>query len=254
MGGPLVVRIIPISVIIPVRNEGDRIVRAVESILSGRSCCFPIELVVIDDASTDRCCDRLPELVERLPRPGSCCGALARWSVFPKRAIASQKRRETRFMSSPMQIRDFCRIRSLPIWCHFCPGRVFAATIVDMQSAFGGFGCQLLLPSMSAAWLPAPGIYGGHVPVAACTGTVIDRSLLHHLRGYDEALPLYGAAEPEFSVRVWLSGYDVVNLPDLLIAHRFRPRPDLTAFLQSIGRFTAATCRFACYYPCLRKC
>ena len=204
---------------------------------------------MIDDASTDRCCDRLPELVERVPQARLVLRRLARWSGIP-----FARNRGAEAATNPIYVITDANTRflpnwDLPIWCHFCPGRVFAATIVDMQSAFGGFGCQLLLPSMSAAWLPAPGIYGGHVPVAACTGTVIDRSLFHHLRGYDEALPLYGAAEPEFSVRVWLSGYDVVNLPDLLIAHRFRPRPELNAFLRSIGPLHRRNyMRFACWY------
>jgi GT2 family glycosyltransferase len=78
---------------------------------------------------------------------------------------------------------------------------------------------------------------------------VIDRGLFHHLGGYDESLAPYGVAEPEFSVRAWLSGYEIVNVPDLLIFHRFRPRDEFDAFLRSIdGAMRRKYLRFACYY------
>jgi GT2 family glycosyltransferase len=137
----------------------------------------------------------------------------------------------------------------LPIRRHFHPSRVVAATIADIASQFRGYGCTLLLPSMGASWIPQPGFYGGYVPVAACTATVIDRSLFHHLGGYDESLPLYGAAEPEFSVRAWLSGYEVINIPDLLVTHRFRPRAEHDLYLRSNGPLLRRNyLRFAAYY------
>jgi GT2 family glycosyltransferase len=140
----------------------------------------------------------------------------------------------------------FPRNWDLPIWRHFAPGRILAATIVDMASSFRGFGCQLLLPSMGVRWITGP---IGYVPISACTGTVISRDLFHRLGGYDETLPLYGAAEPEFSVRAWLSGHEIVNVPDLAIWHRFRPKAVHDNFLSSIMPVLCSNyLRFACYY------
>jgi hypothetical protein len=137
----------------------------------------------------------------------------------------------------------------LPIRRSFQRNRLLTGTIVDMASSFRGYGCTLKLPAMGAEWISTAGTYGGYVPIAACTCTIIDQALFHHLGGYDESLPLYGPAEPEFSVRTWLSGYEIINLPDLLVQHRFRPRREHSAFLSSIratlmGNFL----RFAYYY------
>jgi glycosyltransferase involved in cell wall biosynthesis len=136
-----------------------------------------------------------------------------------------------------------------PVHRHFHRSRILAGTISDMDSAFRGYGCALVLPSMGATWLPTPDAYGGYVPLAACTCTVIDQSLFHQLGGYDETLPLYGAAEPEFSVRAWLSGYEIVNVPDLVVQHRFRPKAEHDAFRASISpTLLRGYLRFACYY------
>jgi hypothetical protein len=56
-----------IGVSIPSRNEGVRVVRTVRSLVHGRSCAFPLEVVVVDDASTDHSCDGLPQIARESP-------------------------------------------------------------------------------------------------------------------------------------------------------------------------------------------
>lgn len=239
----------PISVVIPVRNEGDRIVRAVQSIVAGRSCRFPLELVVVDDSSTDGTCARLAQTIEPAPGVRFVLRRLSAWS-----GIAHARNRGAEAASYPIYLMTdgntvFPPDWDLPIRRHFDRRRLLAGTIGDSASSFRGHGCTLMLPSMGVTWLPVPDAYDGYVPVAACACTVIDRSLFHHLGGYDESLAPYGVAEPEFSVRAWLSGYEIVNVPDLLIRHWFRPRAEYDEFRRSIsGALLRNYLRFACYY------
>jgi glycosyltransferase involved in cell wall biosynthesis len=239
----------PISVIIPVRNERGRIAQAIQSIVGGRSCCFPLELVIVDDASTDGACENLEQWIAGSPEACLTVRRLESWSGIP-----CARNRGAEIASHPIYfITDgntrFQRNWDIPIWRYFSRGRILAATIVDMASSFQGFGCQLMLPSMSVTWIPVPHAYGWHAPVSACTGTVIERELYHRLGGYDESLPLYGAAEPEFSVRAWLSGCEILSLPELRIHHRFRPRAEHHAYLASISAIQVRNyLRFACYY------
>jgi glycosyltransferase involved in cell wall biosynthesis len=239
----------PISVIIPVRNEGGRIARAISSIVAGRSRCFPLELVIVDDASTDGACENLERSIEGSAQTSLKVRRLESWSGIP-----FARNRGAEIASYPIYfITDgntrFTPEWDIPIWRYFSTGRILAATIVDMASSFQGFGCQLMMPSMGVTWIPVPHAHGGHVPVSACTGTVIDRGLFHQLGGYDETLPLYGAAEPELSVRAWLSGYEIVSVPELRIHHRFRPRTEADAWLASISPILVSNyMRFACYY------
>jgi glycosyltransferase involved in cell wall biosynthesis len=239
----------PISVIIPARNEGNRIVRTVRSIVAGRSCSFPLEVVVVDDASTDGTHARLEQTIKPAPEVRFVLRQLRTWS-----GIAHTRNRGAEAASYPIYLMTdantvFPLNWDLPIWRHFDRRRLLAGTIGDLASSFRGHGCTLLFPSMGVTWLTNPGAYGGYVPVAACPCTVMDRALFHHLGGYDESLAPYGVAEPEFSVRAWLSGYEIVNVPDLLILHRFRPREEYDAFRRSIeGVMRRKFLRFACYY------
>jgi glycosyltransferase involved in cell wall biosynthesis len=242
-------RPIPISVIIPVRNEGSRISGAILSIVGGRSCCFPLELVIVDDASADDACENLEQLIQGSPETRLTIRRLESWSGIP-----CARNRGAEIASYPIYfITDgnthFPRDWDVPIWQYFSKGRILAATIVDVASSFHGFGCQLMLPSMSVTWVSAPRAYGWYAPISACTGTVIERDLFQRLGGYDETLPLYGAAEPEFSLRAWLSGYEILSLPELRIHHRFRPRAEHDALLASISSVQVHNyLRFACYY------
>jgi len=88
---------------------------------------------------------------------------------------------------------------------------------------------------MTYAWLRTPAAYGGYVPLAPCTGTILTAQLFHQAGAYDTAMPVYGAAEPEFSVRLWLSGGEIVVLPELILQHRFRPAAERRPFLDAIS-------------------
>ncbi|TYL73226.1 glycosyltransferase family 2 protein [Bradyrhizobium cytisi] len=242
-------RITPVSVIIPVRNEGDRIVQTVESILSGRSRSFPVEIVVVDDGSTDNSCDGLMPVADCYGEASLVVIRLESWSGIP-----FARNRGARVARYPIYVITDGNTRfppnwDLPIWQNLASRRILAATVGDMASSFRGYGCQLLLPSMGVTWIPKADGYGGFAPIAACTGTVIEQSTFWRLGGYDESLPLYGAAEPEFSLRAWLSGCEIRTVPELLISHRFRPRSDVGSFLQDNSAVLHRNyLRFACCY------
>jgi GT2 family glycosyltransferase len=191
--------------------------------VSGRSSPFPLEIIVVDDASTDGSCDHLAEAVGPSPNFRLVVRRLERWSGIP-----FARNRGAEIATHPIYVitdANTCYPQNwdLPIRQHFHPSRLLAGTIVDEATGARGYGLTLHLPSMGVEWLPSTLPFAGYVPVAACTCTVIAKGLFHYLGGYDESLPLYGAAEPEFSVRAWLSGCEIVSVPDLLVRHHFRP-------------------------------
>jgi glycosyltransferase involved in cell wall biosynthesis len=236
--------------LIPVRNEGEAIVRTLRSLVHGRSESFPLEVVVVDDASSDGCCDHLDRAFEGSRNARLIVRRLDAWSGIP-----FARNRAAESASHPIYLicdgaAYFPPSWDLAIWRHLRPDTLLAASIFDLHSDFEGHGCHLLLPSMGVAWRKDNGGGAPHpVPVAACTGTVMERDLFHQLGGYDETMPLYGAAEPELSVRAWLGGYAVANAPDLRIGHRFRQRGMVSAFWQANRpRLIANYLRFATYY------
>lgn len=239
----------PICVVIPSRNEGGKILRTVRSLVEGRSSAFPLEVVVVDDASTDGSCDRLAGAIGPAPNFRLVVRRLGRWSGIP-----FARNRGAEAASCPVLLitdANTCYPRNWdePIRQHFHPGRLLTGTIVDEATGARAYGLTLDLPSMGVEWLTTPHPFGGYVPVATCACTVIGRRLFHNLGGYDETLPLYGAAEPEFSVRAWLAGYEIVNVPDLVVGHRFRPPQERSRFHQLNQQVLLRNyVRFACSY------
>lgn len=228
-----------ISVVIPVRNEGPRLHAAVSSIVAGRSTRFPLQIVLVDDASSDGCCDGLSSTwsasedlvrVDVLPLP--------RWSGIPaaRNAGAAAAESPVLFITDANVL--FPPDWDLPIRARIAPNRVLCATIADIDSHFRGYGCALLLPSMGVDWIRDPRQYGGYVPVSPCSGTAITADLFRRSGGYDTAMPIYGAAEPEFSVRLWLCDAEIISMPDLILQHRFRPPSERQPFLDAIGKIS----------------
>jgi glycosyltransferase involved in cell wall biosynthesis len=225
-----------ISVVIPVRNEGMRLAKALRSIATGRSHLFPLEVVVIDDASDDGGCDAVQGLFT-WARDRVCLNVirLDRWSGIPfaRNCGAFAASAENLFITDANV--TFPRNWDVPIFERLRPNVALCATIADDASAFRGFGCVLELPSMGVRWLPSPDAFGGYVPVASSAGTIVSAALFRQLGGYDTAMPIYGAHEPEFSVRLWLSGAAIVTAPDLVVTHRFRPETERKPFLSNIA-------------------
>src|SRR5262249_49342143 len=87
------------------------------------------------------------------------------------------------------------------------------------------------------------------VQVAACPATAMTRELFERVGGYDEGMVMYGAAEPELSVRLWLSGAEIMLLPELRVEHRFKPRQERIAFVKAVREHMVANAlRFGLLY------
>jgi glycosyltransferase involved in cell wall biosynthesis len=225
-----------ISVVMPVRNEGRRLANGILSFITGRSFRFPIEFVIVDDASTDGCCDGLMDWGRSLGNEVSIrLIRLPRWSGIPYARNAGAA-----IASAPLLFITDANVEAdtrwdVPVFSEMGPDRALCATIADQGSSWMGYGCTLDLPSMGVNWLRDPAAFGGYVPVSPCTGTVLYKALFRRLGGYDTAMPVYGAAEPEFSVRLWLYGAHIVSCPRLVLRHRFRPAAERKPFLDLIG-------------------
>jgi glycosyltransferase involved in cell wall biosynthesis len=224
-----------VSVIMPVRNESTRLLSAIRSIVDGRSASFPLQIVVVNDCSSDGCCSTLGELRWDPPHNVEVTVVeLPRWSGIPyARNVGALRARADILFITDANV-HFPQDWDLPIRRHITPDCALCATIADENSSFQACGGLLHFPSMAFSWLGSPAVFGGRVPLAPCTGTILPRSLFCKIGGYDTGMPLYGAAEPEFSVRLWLSGAEIHSMPQLKLMHRFRPSSERQPFLDAI--------------------
>ena len=225
-----------ISVVIPVRNEGVRLKEAILSFTNGRSKLFPIEFIIVDDCSTDGCCNG----IEKLLNYETTCVIinvlrLDTWSGIPFSRNAGANLASAAILVITDANVKACHAWDIPIFRDIKPNRVLCATIADINSDWKGYGCVLDLPSMGIKWLKNPSIFFQYTPITPSTGTVIAKQLFLKIGGFDTAMPIYGAAEPEFSVRLWLYGAEIKNVPKLIFYHRFRPDEERGPFLNLIN-------------------
>jgi GT2 family glycosyltransferase len=247
-----------ISVLIPARNEGSRVAPTIEQIAGARATDARVEFVIVDDASEDATVASLVSAVPRLldhPRIDiRVCRLPARAGIYGARNAAAD------LAAGDILFITDAHMRFSPGWDelvlrHVRPNRILAATTTQEGTGFHGYGCSLVVPLMGTRWNRQILPEGAPVHVAACHGTALERDLFRELGGYDRGMLLYGAGEPEFSIRAWLHGAEVVSIPSLEVQHRFKPDQEMSTFLADVRPQWIHNClRFALLYLSERGC
>ncbi|WP_336345998.1 glycosyltransferase [Halalkalicoccus ordinarius] len=223
-----------VSIIIPVRNESGRVQKTISEFIANRQTDHPIEFVIVDDASADGCCEDID--IDENSVSLNVIRSENRLGVPRARNRgASAATSELLFMTdSHVQPSDGW---DQALYETTKDSRIVAATITDQKSEFAAHGCNLVVPFMGTHWNRRNLATGDPVQISSCAGTVIPRSLFEHIGKYDEGMKYYGGAEPEFSVRAWLTGAEIVANPSLRIAHRFKNRYERETFISETRPF-----------------
>jgi glycosyltransferase involved in cell wall biosynthesis len=217
-----------ISIVIPARNEGERLKTTIASAVAGNTGRRSLEFVIVDDASHPR---RIREAdLGRVPYPLRVIQQSERQGVGRSRNRGCREARGTLLFITDAHI-GFPRAWPEIVLAHAAEERILAAAIRDETSRWRGYGCSLVVPYMGTRWnIKRPDLLAP-VHVASAAGTILPRALFDRLGGYDEGMLVYGGAEPEFSVRAWLAGAQIACLPGLAMAHRFQPVEQAARFL-----------------------
>ncbi|HWE50183.1 MAG TPA: glycosyltransferase [Bryobacteraceae bacterium] len=241
-----------ISVVIPARNEGARVGPTIQSIARTRTTNARLEFVIVDDASTDDTIANLVAAVPDLLKEPRIDIQVQR--LEEQEGIYRARNHAAHLATAEILFGTDAHVRFSDGWDeialqHTGPNRILSGTTVQQGSPFRGYGCDLLIPFMGTSWNNGPVDGVAHVPVAPCHATVMTRELFNRLGGYDSGMILYGAGEPELSVRAWLHGADVMVVGDLLVEHEFKPKGVLDDFINEVRPFWVHNCiRFGCLY------
>jgi glycosyltransferase involved in cell wall biosynthesis len=224
-----------ISVVIPVRNEVD-LKKTIASIDKSRSNDFELEIVLIDDSSTNGCCDNLDYKSANLEIKVS---KLKKNMGIPKARNIGASIAQGRILFMTDAHSRFCKNWDLFVFKHLNSNNILAATISASRSKRRGYGCKLLIPDMGTRWNTFKNVVTRPFPVhvAASAGTVITKSLFNKIEGYDNGMLMYGGAEPEFSVRAWLSGAEIISVPKLSVSHKFKSTENRRKMLIRLRHF-----------------
>jgi glycosyltransferase involved in cell wall biosynthesis len=230
-----------ISVVFPARNEGARIGQTIASAIDACDAPRDIEAVIVDDCSKPGARPDVSAVSGRVPvrvvRSDQHLG------VGAARNLAVQHARGDVVFITDAHVR-FSAGWDSEVARLIAPKRILATTIRDQASTWRGFGCRLVVPYMGTYWNTSPPQATPHVQVASSAGTVLERDLFARIGGYDEGMLHYGGFEPEFSVRAWRGGAEVVLAPGIELAHRFKSARERIVFTTSA--------RTAMTHNCLR--
>jgi len=241
-----------ISVLIPAHNEGPRLADTIESLAAARTTNARLEIIIADDQSGDDPADYLRAAWPNLSRHARLDVHLSR--LAERSGVPRTRNYAASLASSDILFITDAHVRISAGWDeviyqHIGPDRILAGAVSEANTPFVGYGCRLVIPFMGTYWNKKAVERPTEVQVAACPATVLTRELFQRIGGYDDGMIMYGAAEPEFSVRAWLSGAEILLLPDLRVEHRFKPPGERLAFIRDVREHMVANgLRFGLLY------
>ena len=206
-----------ISVVVISRNESFRLRDTVENLQD--TLPFDSEILVVDDASTDGSADFIKRRRTgvRLRRASGLGVAGARnWG-------ASRTAGETLvFCDAHISL-------SAGWWRPLLDAtgdpRVAAAApaIANMDDpARIGYGLTLSTSDLNATWLARTSEGPAHVPVLPGCTLAMRRDVFKAVGGFDAKLAARGGVDNELCVRLWLLGYELLVVPEVVVLHYFR--------------------------------
>ncbi len=229
-----------ISVVIPNHNSWHGIPGTLDSILGSRQGRDSLEIVIVDDASTEAVpLESLRAVTDRYADQGvkvRVVGSPQRLGVAGARNLGCVSSR------GEIIVMTDAHVHFEPAWDQVVvkavtQSAILAGTIRDPTSGFRGFGCTLVVPFMGTHWVRSPVPPGTPTQVASSAATIFLRETFSRVGGYDAGMIIYGAAEPEFSLRAWLSGVRIEACPSHVVRHRFKTHEQRRTFIKAVRPF-----------------
>ncbi len=206
-----------ISIIIPCKNEGENIRQTINSIREN-SDRTPHEIIVVDNASNDGCCDFLrngkeegiilvtiPDVHVNLAKNTGAKNAAGDIYVFCDPHVLVEKD----------WLQKLADTLSLPGIDAVSPG---IKSPDKEQASVGGLTFD---SNLNVKWLPRPGDISP-VPVLPRSCLAVTKKTFEAVKGFDPGFRFYGYDDVEFTVKLWLFGFGAHLNPKVTISHIFR--------------------------------
>ncbi|MGY4690674.1 glycosyltransferase family 2 protein [Salibacterium sp. K-3] len=207
-----------ISVIFPAKNEGRHVKDTLDSLAACRTR-QTYEVIVVDDGSSDGCCDFLAEKpdhdrVKRIRTRG--IGAANARNLGADHASGTY----LAFCDAHLFFHDYW-IDKLLFPLQNGETDVVCPAIADTANLRSiGYG-QTLKPDLSIQWLTKKAKLTD-IPVVPGGCFLLSRHVFEDVSGFDEGLKRWGLEDIELSIKLWLFGWRCSVLPSVTVQHVFR--------------------------------
>jgi GT2 family glycosyltransferase len=212
-----------VSIVAPCYNEGERLYQTLEALRDSTGVSY--EVIVVNDASSDSCCDLLRSEPSRFANT-LLVDLDERHGVAQARGMGAGQAR------APVLV--FMDAHCFPRrgWLEKLLAEIDKpdAGIVAPQISSAGnpgattFGLTLRDKDLGVEWLPWRGAEPYPVPLAGGGCMLMTRDFYQTIGGFD-AMRSFGLEDVELCIRTWLSGYTVTLVPGAEVAHCFKEKP-----------------------------
>jgi glycosyltransferase involved in cell wall biosynthesis len=229
-----------VSAIITAHNEGEEVLRTIESVEANTSA--PVEFIVVDDGSTDGCCDHLRRERISVIRHESRVGV-----AFSRNAGAAAARGDVLlFLDGHQRVSAGCLDR--------CAEVALAKDAVvwpDVRTLHDrgavGHGASFRLGKNDAPFTAAWNNHRGRQSITRITslrspGYFVPRKVFGELRWISQ-LRGWGGSEAALALKAFFLGVDILHVCGPLARHLFRPKFQYTVTDAEVSRNHALIAR-----------
>jgi len=206
-----------VSLIIPAKNEGNNVRTTVESALRAKTH-HPFEIVIVDDGSTDGCCEFLASEANEQIKLITTQGI----GAAPARNLGADHSRGEYliFCDAHLFFQDYWIDHLLGLIRSGQADAVSPGIASTNRPNLVGYG-QTLNRMLGVQWnrqisLPTPTaiLPGGCLAMA--------RNVFFDVGGFDRGFQVWGFEDVEISIKLWLFGYKCFVQPAVKVFHLFR--------------------------------
>jgi len=211
------------SIVLPVHNEGPRLCQTLAAIRDTTSAAY--EVIVVNDASTDACCDFLraaPPPFENLvlvdePKHQGVAHA--------RNLGAAQARAPVLVAMDAHCVPQKGWLEKLLEELHKPGVGIVAPKISSIEyPSATTFGLTIRDRELGVQWLHRRANQPYPVPLAGCACMAMTRDFFEAVGRFD-GMRTYGMEDVELCIRCWLLGYSVMMVPGAEVAHWFKKEP-----------------------------
>lgn len=204
-----------ISIVVLALNEGANLRNTVKQL---RSTAPDAEIIVVDDGSTDGCADFLQSC--------HCDVKLLRTDMFGTARARNFAVRQTAgdflvFADAHINLQEQWWQPMLELLEKPSAAAVASVVTDTTEPDRKGFGMRFR-PDITIEWLPLQKKSPYPVALIPWCCTAMRRDVFDRTGGFDEGMIRWGGVDLEFSLRLWLLGYELWLVPEVEIFHLFR--------------------------------